>query len=139
MKEEIFDQGYKKLKIYIIAHELAVKVHKMTMKLPKHEIFEEGGQIRRSSKSVASNIVEGYALRRYKQEYIHYLSRSLASSMETLEHLDLLQETGSLSDQEVYKELYKGYTDLNGMLYSFIQSVEEHHDPNKVGKIPKRG
>jgi four helix bundle protein len=139
MDKDTIDQGYKKLRIYIVAHELAVKVHKMTMKLPKYEMFEEGGQIRRSSKSVPSNIMEGYALRRYKQEYIHYLSRSLASSVETLEHLDLLQETGSLADQEIYKELYKGYTDLNGMLYSFIKSVEELHDPKKVGKIPRSG
>ena len=67
------NQGYKKLKIYRLAHDLAVRVHKMTVELPQFEMMEEGSQIRRSSKSVSSNIVEGYALRRYKQEYIHYL------------------------------------------------------------------
>ncbi len=36
------DQGYKRLKIYQKAHELAVKVHKMTLSLPKFEMFEEG-------------------------------------------------------------------------------------------------
>ena len=95
MKSSGETQGYKKLKVYGLSHDLAVRVHKMTVKLPKFEIMEEGSQIRRSSKSVSSNIVEGYALRRYKQEYIHYLSRALASSLETVEHLDFLFETES--------------------------------------------
>jgi len=50
------EQGYKKLRIYQMAHALGVKVHKMTLGLPKFEMFEEGSQIRRSSKSVSSNI-----------------------------------------------------------------------------------
>ena len=54
--EDKNNQGYKKLKIYQLAHDLAVRVHKMTMDLPKFETFEEGSQIRRSSKSVSSNI-----------------------------------------------------------------------------------
>ena len=131
------NQGYKKLRIYRLAHDLAVQIHKMTLKLPKFEIFEEGGQIRRSSKSVSSNIVEGYALRRYKQEYIHYLTRSLASSLETIEHLDFLFETESLKDENLYKSLYGNYEELNSMLYRFIESVVTQHDTIRVGKIKK--
>jgi four helix bundle protein len=131
------NQGYKKLRIYRLAHDLAVQIHKMTLKLPKFEIFEEGGQIRRSSKSVSSNIVEGYALRRYKQEYIHYLTRSLASSLETIEHLDFLFETESLKDENLYKSLYGNYEELNSMLYRFIESVVSQHDTIRVGKINK--
>jgi four helix bundle protein len=137
MKSSNNNRGYKKLKIYQLAHDLAVQIHKMTLKLPKFEIFEEGGQIRRSSKSVSSNIVEGYALRRYKQEYIHYLTRSLASSLETIEHLDFLFETESLRDENLYKSLYGNYEELNSMLYRFIESVVSQHDTNRVGKIKK--
>ncbi len=97
MKEE----GYKKLKIYRVAHELALKVHKMTLDLPKFELYEEGSQIRRSSKSVSSNIVEGYSLRRYKNEYLRYLSQAYASSQETIEHLDYLYETNSLKEKNI--------------------------------------
>jgi hypothetical protein len=60
-------QSYKDLEIYKKAHKLAVEIHKMSLELPKFEMFEEGGQIRRSSKSVKSNIVEGFGRRRYKQ------------------------------------------------------------------------
>ncbi len=128
-------EGYKKLKIYQFAHTLAVDVHKMSLKLPKFEMFEEGSQIRRSSKSVSSNIVEGYALRRYKQEYLHYLLRALGSSLETVEHLDYLIETESMKDKDLYESLHDGYAELNRMLYSFIESVELHHDITRVGKI----
>ncbi|MBI1804999.1 MAG: four helix bundle protein [Ignavibacteriae bacterium] len=57
-------EGHKKLQIYQQAHSLAVDVHEMTLTLPSFERFEEGSQIRRSSKSIVSNIVEGYALRK---------------------------------------------------------------------------
>jgi four helix bundle protein len=128
-------QGYKKLEIYQLAHDLAVRVHKMSLNLPKFEMFEEGSQIRRSSKSVSSNIVEGYALRRYKQEYIHYLMRALGSSLETVEHLEFLIETGSLTDKTLGNTLFGRYDELNSMLYRFIDSVTSQHDIARVGKI----
>ena len=44
--------SYKKLEIWQIANELVIKIHKMTLnELPKFELYEEGSQIRRSSKS----------------------------------------------------------------------------------------
>ena len=134
-KSKSENQGYKKLKIYNLAHDLAIRVHKMTMNLPKYEMFEEGSQIRRSSKSVSSNIVEGYALRRYKQEYIHYLVRALGSSLETVEHLEFLFKTESLTDKTLYESLHEEYEKLNSMVYSFIESVVTQHDPTRVGKI----
>jgi four helix bundle protein len=130
-------RGYKKLKIYQLAHDLAIRVHKMSLDLPKFEMFDEGSQIRRSSKSVSSNIVEGYALRRYKQEYIHYLMRALGSSLETVEHLEFLLETGSLTDQTLGNTLLEKYEGLNSMLYRFVESVVSQHDIIRVGKIRK--
>jgi four helix bundle protein len=109
----------------------------MSLDLPKFEMFEEGSQIRRSSKSVSGNIVEGYALRRYKQEYIHYLMRALGSSLETVEHLELLLETGSLTDKTLGNALLEKYDGLNSMLYRFIESVVSQHDIARVGKINK--
>jgi hypothetical protein len=59
---------HEKLEVYRIAHALALRVHALTLKLPKHEMYEEGSQSRRSSKSVSSQVVEGHALRQYKAE-----------------------------------------------------------------------
>jgi len=49
--------SFKNLEIWQLARELVIDIHKMTLnKLPKFEMFEEGGQIRRSIKSVKSTI-----------------------------------------------------------------------------------
>ena len=98
--------SYKKLEIWQIARELVIDIHKMTLrKLPKFEMFEEGGQIRRSIKSVKSTIVEGYGRRRYKQEFIRFLVYAIASNDETSDHLETLFETESLTDQELFHDL----------------------------------
>ena len=121
------EQGYHRLRIYNKAHELAVKVHNMTYSLPKFEMYEEGNQIRRSTKSISNNIIEGYALRKYKKEYIHFLYRAYASSEETIEHLKYLIETKSLKDDEIFIELKNGYYELNKMLFRFIEKIESEY------------
>ncbi|RMH96459.1 MAG: four helix bundle protein [Calditrichaeota bacterium] len=98
--------SYRNLEIWQLARELVVDIHKMTLEnLPKFEMYEEGSQIRRSSKSVKSNIVEGYGRRRYKQEFIRYLTYAIASNDETIDHLENLYESGSLTDHRLYTNL----------------------------------
>jgi four helix bundle protein len=46
----------------------------MSLKLPKHELYELGSQLRRSSDSVTTNIVEGYGRKRYKADFIKFLT-----------------------------------------------------------------
>lgn len=53
-------KSYRDLDIYKESKLNAIQVHKMTMSLPKFEMYEEGSQIRRSAKAVTSLIVEGY-------------------------------------------------------------------------------
>lgn len=122
------DGGYHKLEIYNLSHSIGVRVHTMTLNLPKIEMYEEGSQIRRSTKSVSTNIVEGFALRKYKNEFLHYLYRAYGSSEESLEHLRYLFETKSLSDEKLFLELKSEMLTLNGKLFRFIQSVEKDHD-----------
>ena len=120
-------QSYKDLKIYKRSHRLAVEVHEMSLKLPKFELYEQGSQIRRASKSIFSNIVEGFGRRRYKAEFIKSLTYSLASCDETKEHLDILFETKSLKDKKVYEFLLNKYEELGKMIAGFIKSVEFGH------------
>ena len=44
---------HEKLEVYRMAHALALQVHAVSLKLPKHELYEEGSQVRRSSKSIS--------------------------------------------------------------------------------------
>jgi len=122
------EYGYHKLDVYKLSHELAIQIHKMSLNLPKFEMYEEGSQIRRSAKSIPSNIVEGYALRKYKNEYLHFLYRAFGSSEETGEHIRILYETKSLFDEKIFNRLNSGYKKLNGMLFNYIQYVEREYD-----------
>ncbi len=120
--------NYRDLEIWKLARELTVDVHNMTLPdLPKFEMYEEGSQIRRSMKSVKSNIVEGYGRRRYKNDFIRFLTYSHASCDETIDHLDTLFETGSLTDESLYRNLLDRLNTLGGKLNRFIQSVESSH------------
>ncbi|MGA2623574.1 MAG: four helix bundle protein [Bacteroidota bacterium] len=125
------NEGHKKLQIYQQAHRLAIEIHEMTMQLPSFERFEEGSQIRRSSKSVASNIVEGYALRKYKNEFVRCLFRAYGSCEETLEHLEILFETGSLKDQASFTCLQDETNKLCGKILRYIQAIDRSFEmPN---------
>ena len=99
--------SYKSLEIWKLADELVVEIHEMTLtRLPKFEMYEEGSQIRRSSKSVKSNIVEGYGRKRYKAEFVKFLVYSLGSNDETTDHLENLFKTKSLTDENFYNYLH---------------------------------
>lgn len=94
--------SYKNLDVWKLSREIVIAIHKMTMKLPKFELYETGSQIRRSSKSIRSNIVEGYGRRRYKKDYIRFLIYAHSSIDETRDHLEILYETKSLTDKKSF-------------------------------------
>ena len=120
-------QSYRDLDIYKKAHKLAIEVHEISLNLPKFEMYEEGSQIRKSSKSVKNNIVEGFGRRKYKQEFIKYLTYSLASCDETSEHLHTLYETKSSNDKKKYEYFCEEYDHLGKMINNFIKSVDSGH------------
>lgn len=124
--------GYKKLRIWILARELVIEIHRMTLvSLPKYELYEEGSQIRRSMKSVKSNIVEGYGRRRHKAEYIRFLDYSYGSVLETVDHLETLFETESLRDEEIFHALHERLNQLSKSIYLFTRGVETHHNEER--------
>ena len=117
--------SYQHFEIWQMARILVIDIHKMTLtELPKFEMYEEGAQIRRSIKSVKANIVEGYCRRRYRQDYIRFLVIAHASCDETKDHLETLRETGSLLDDELYKDLHARVTKLSRAINGFIKGVE---------------
>jgi len=121
-------KSYKDLEIYLLSKKLAVRVHKMTLDdLPKFEMFEEGSQIRRSSKSIVSNIVEGYGRRMYKNEFVRFLTYAVGSCDETKAHLEMLYETGSLDKQNIFEQLINGYEEVGSKLFRFREAVIKGH------------
>jgi four helix bundle protein len=98
----------------------------LSLKLPRFENYEEGSQIRRSSKAVTTLIVEGYGRKRYKADLIKHLVIAHTECDETQLHLDFLYETESMKDASLYKELKAAYEVLSKMIYKFMLWVENN-------------
>ena len=127
--------SYRQLDVWKLAREASNSIHRMSVtQLPKFELYETGSQIRRSSKSVRSNIVEGYGRRRYKAEFVRFLVFAIASNDETMDHLESLYETGSLQDEVQFKQLRSQLDELGRKLNRFVASVESAH---RTGPTPK--
>ncbi|MFO1483917.1 MAG: four helix bundle protein [Verrucomicrobiaceae bacterium] len=120
---------YKDLEVWQLARDLSIDIHRMTLhEVPKFEMYEEGSQIRRSSKSIRANIVEGYGKRRYKMEFVRHLTYALGSARETEDHLNTLWETGSLTNEPLYKDLCARINTTIAKLVVFTRGVEQNHE-----------
>ena len=107
--------GVEDLQIYQISYELMLKIHMETLKYPKIEQY--GGiadQLRRSSKSITANIVEGFAKQRfYKEEFKRMLVYSIGSCDETIlwvktsRDLNYLEANKAIFFMKEYKILVK--------------------------------
>ena len=127
-----YRMSYRDLEIWRLARQVAIAVHRMTLQnLPKFEMYEEASQIRRSAKSISTNIVEGFGRRRYKQEFIRFLVFARASCDETIEHLEMLFETRSLTNEIVYRDLSAQLDLLGRKINVFIDTVERSHRTNR--------
>jgi four helix bundle protein len=114
--------SYKELEIYQLAYKLAIKVHKASLKLPQFELYEQGSQIRRSSKSIKDTIAEGYGRRRYKPEFIRYLVFAQASCDEaTNQATSIVELYPDISD---FVEILNELGILGKMINNYIKYVE---------------
>jgi len=116
-------KSYRDLDIYNSAYELALEVHNLSMKLPKHELFEQGSQVRRAAQSIKDNIVEGFGRRRYKAEFIRYLIFAQSSHDETLNQLNMINQI--YFKENPISELIEQYEVLGRKINRFIQYVEQ--------------
>lgn len=123
-------KSYRDLEIYKISYDLAVKVHKYSLTLPQYEVYEEGSQVRKSSKGITSCIVEGYGRRRYKAEFIKFLIYAHASCDETIQHLNFIKDTHNEYISKV-KPLIDSYEELGRKMNRFIKYVEDEWNSKK--------
>src|SRR3989338_8020624 len=89
---------YKDLEVYKRSYRLTLEMHNFSLKLPKSLQFDIADQIRRASRSVASNIAEGYARARSNKDKINFLRMALGSNEEMLFNLDFLKDSGLMEN-----------------------------------------
>jgi four helix bundle protein len=120
-------RGFRDLKVYQSAFKLAMEIFNESKNFAKEERYSLTDQIRRSSRSVAANIAEGFRKRQYPNMFASKLADSDAEAAETQVWLDFALECGYLS-KEKYDGLIRGYEEVGKMLGAMIQHPE-HFTP----------
>lgn len=125
MTEKI--KSIRDLKVYNLSYKLAMAVFEVTKKFQREEVYSLTDQVRRSSRSIAINIREGFAKRKYEQVFIRQLNDALGSSEETRGWIDFAKDCDYLT-KEKHENLDKQYDEVNAMLYKLMNTW--HGDNN---------
>jgi len=116
--------GHKSLRVYQLAYELAMEIYHVTKSFPAEEKYSLTDQTRRSSRSVAANIAEGYRKRQYQKMFVNKLADSDGEAAETQSWVDFSLDCGYISC-EIHDSLYRRYESVGGMLGNMIQHPEK--------------
>jgi four helix bundle protein len=123
--------GHRDLKVFQLAYNLAMHIFKNSKIFPQEERYSLTSQIRRSSRSVAANIAEGFRKRQYPSMFVSKLADSDAEATETQVWLDFARDCGYLSTDD-HKELVGRYEQVGMMLHSMIEHPERFSPSPKV-------
>jgi four helix bundle protein len=117
-------RSYKDLRVYQAAIEAAMRVFELTKKFPTEERYSMVDQMRRSSRSVCSNIGEAWRKRRYPAHFKSKLSDSEGEAEETRVWADLALRCGYLSKLEA-DEIDSTYDGILGQLVRMIDRPDQ--------------
>jgi four helix bundle protein len=118
--------------VYQLAYSLAMHIFKEAKTFPQEERYSLTSQIRRSSRSVAANIAEGFRKRQYPSMFVSKLADSDAEATETQVWLDFARDRSYLSTQH-HKELVTRYEEIGMMLHSMIEHPERFAPSSQIG------
>jgi four helix bundle protein len=117
-------RGYRDLKVYQPAYELALDLHELTKQFPKEERYSLTDQMRRSSRSIPGNIAEAWKKRRYPKSFISKLIDCAGEAGETEVWLDFSMDFGYMKADDHHRFIEK-YDEVNRTLYGMIDKPEK--------------
>lgn len=112
-------QSHKELDVYKLAFATAMHIFEVSKRFPREETYSLTDQVRRSSRSVCSNIAEAWRKRRYEAAFVSKLNDAEAEAAETQTWLDFAVECGYLQEEEG-AESYQSYDHILGKLVNMI-------------------
>jgi len=116
-------RNHRDLEVYQRAFETAMQLHELSKKFPREEQYSLTDQMRRSSRSVCSNLAEAWRKRRYEAHFISKLSDAEAEAAETQVWIEFAVKAGYL-DRTIAAGLYKDYDRVLGTLVGMITHPE---------------
>jgi four helix bundle protein len=117
-------RGFRDLIVYQKSFALAMKIFELTKSFPKEERYSLTDQIRRSSRSIPTNIAEAWAKRIYPKVFVNKLTDSLGEENETEVWLDFSRECQYINP-EIHAQFITEYDEVRRMLISMINTPEK--------------
>ena len=108
---------YRDLDVFQVSYQLALRVSKVTRTFPGPEQFELARQLRRATRSIPANIVEGWAKRSSAAEFKRYLPVAIGSCEECKLWVDMSKDEGFLPVGQ-HGELLNEFNRVGAMLKS---------------------
>ena len=112
-------QSHEELDVYQLAFKAAMRIFEVSRGFPREEVYSLTDQIRRSSRSVCSNIAEAWRKRRYEAAFVSKLNDAESEAAETQVWIRFAVQCGYLS-KESGQELYQTYDHIIGKLVNMI-------------------
>lgn len=123
------DYSFRSLNVYQLSYKLAMEIFTLTKTYPKEETYSLTDQIRRSSRSVCSNLAEGYRKRRYPKHFTSKISDADGECSETIVWLDFSKDCSYIS-VEKHSELCQQYFEVSRMLGGMADNPEKFTQKN---------
>ncbi len=117
-------RNHKDLDVYKLAFKCAISIYEISKSFPVEEKYSLTDQIRRSSRSIASNIAEAFRKRRYPKAFVAKLSDSEGEAAETQVWLEFCLQCGYMKS-EIVSKLDSDYNHIIGMLVNMGRNPEK--------------
>ncbi len=115
---------HRDLEVYQMGFDAAMQIFELTKAFPKEETYALTDQVRRSSRSVCSNIAEAWRKRRYEAAFLSKLNDAEAEAAETQVWLDFSVECKYL-DATIGRSLHTTYNKILGKLVNMTLHPEQ--------------
>jgi len=108
-------KNFRELSVYRLAFSVTMEIFNLTKKFPKEEKYSLTDQIRRSSRSVCTNLAEGWYKRRYPAAFICKLTDSISEAAETQTWLEFSLDCKYI-DRITFDQLSEKYAHIIAQL-----------------------
>jgi len=113
---------FRDLEVYQRSFALTVEIFQISKKFPSEERYALTDQIRRSSRSVCSNLAEAWRKRRYVAVFKNKLTDVMQEASETQSWLEICPACGYI-DAKQFKKLDDEYEEIISMLNSMERNA----------------
>ena len=115
--------SHHQLDVYKRAFKVAMQVFEVSKKFPREEMYSLTDQVRRSSRSVCTNLAEAWRKRRYEAAFVSKLNDSETEAAETQVWIEFAVASGYMGKEQA-KEVYRAYNSIISTLVGMINHPE---------------